>query len=138
LRTLLAACLLAGVAAGQESRTGILERKPSEWQRDEEGESAARRFQVLNQIVQEIRAQEARLLDDPRQPAVYARLVSLHRQGLDRTPLTALPRYRDLLEHVRSSLGWDADAFRGYRVRSDYPVYGSQITVAFQAPELSG
>jgi predicted Zn-dependent protease len=51
--------------------------------RDEEGESAARRFQVLNQIVQEIRAQEARLLYDPRQPAVYARLVSLHRQAGD-------------------------------------------------------
>lgn len=48
--------------------------------RDEEGQSAERRFSFLNQVAQEIRAQEARLLYDPRQPAVYARLVSLHRQ----------------------------------------------------------
>jgi tetratricopeptide (TPR) repeat protein len=48
--------------------------------RDEQGESAQERFSFLNQVAQEIRAQEARLLYDPNQPAVYGRLVSLHRQ----------------------------------------------------------
>lgn len=47
---------------------------------DEEGETAERRFYFLNQVAQEIRAQEARLLYDPRQPAVYHRLVTLNRQ----------------------------------------------------------
>ncbi len=57
--------------------------------------------------------------------------------GLDRTPVAELPRYRDLLEHVHSSLSWDSEAFRGYRLRSDYPLYGSQITFAFRAPTRS-
>lgn len=58
--------------------------------------------------------------------------------GLDRTPLNELPRYRDLLEHVYGSLGWEAEAFRGYRLRSDYPLYGSQLCFAFRPPEDLG
>lgn len=55
--------------------------------------------------------------------------------GLDRTPLTELPRYRDLLEHVHSNLGWQPEEFRGYRTRIEYPIYGSQVTFAFRPPE---
>jgi hypothetical protein len=55
--------------------------------------------------------------------------------GLDRTPLSELPRYRELLEHVHSSLSWRAEDFRGYRVRTDYPVHGAQVTFAFWPPE---
>lgn len=50
---------------------------------DEEGEIALARFTTLNQIAQEIRAAEARLLYDPRQPAVYSRLIDLNRQAGD-------------------------------------------------------
>lgn len=50
-------------------------------EREEEGESAHVRFKTLNQIAQEIRAAEARLLYDPRQPAVYSRLIDLNRQA---------------------------------------------------------
>ncbi|MFT7484271.1 MAG: hypothetical protein ACI9F9_000111 [Candidatus Paceibacteria bacterium] len=57
--------------------------------------------------------------------------------GLDRTPQSDLPRYRELLEHVHSSLGWNAADFRGYRVRSEYPIPGSQTTLAFHPPERS-
>ncbi len=52
-----------------------------ELERDEEAESANRRFRFLSQISQEIRAAEARLLYDPRQPAVYSRLIDLNRQA---------------------------------------------------------
>ncbi len=61
--------------------------------------------------------------------------LSLLGAGLDRTPIAELPRYSELLDHVHATLGWDPRAFRGYRVRSEYPVYGSQITLAFRPPE---
>ena len=32
------------------------------------------------------------------------------------------------------SLGWDDRAFRGYRCAIDYPVYGSQVSLAFDPP----
>ncbi len=48
---------------------------------DEEGDGASARFTQLNQIAQELRAAEARLLYDPRQAAVYSRLIGLHRQA---------------------------------------------------------
>lgn len=57
--------------------------------------------------------------------------------GLDRTPLAELPRYRELLERAHSSLGWNPADFRGYRVRVEYPVFGSQVTFAFRPPESS-
>jgi len=51
--------------------------------RDEEAEASLERFRTLDRLDQEIRAAEARLLYDPRQPGVHARLVSLHRQAGD-------------------------------------------------------
>jgi hypothetical protein len=45
-----------------------------------------------------------------------------------------VPRYTDLLRHVFTRLGWDEGRFRCYRVRIDYPLYGSQVTVAFDRP----
>ena len=48
---------------------------------DEEGDAARARFSELNQLAQEIRAAEARLLYDPRQPAVYANLIALNRRS---------------------------------------------------------
>ncbi|MFT7669726.1 MAG: putative Zn-dependent protease [Planctomycetota bacterium] len=50
-------------------------------EQDEEAEAAQARFRVLSQIDQEVRAAEARLLYNPRQPDVYARLVGLNRQA---------------------------------------------------------
>ena len=48
---------------------------------DEDGGAAHARFSELNQLAQEIRAAEARLLYDPRQPAVYANLIALNRRA---------------------------------------------------------
>jgi hypothetical protein len=42
-----------------------------------------------------------------------------------------LPRHAELSQHVFDRLGWAPESFRGYRCRMDYPVYGSQLVVAF-------
>ncbi len=51
---------------------------------------------------------------------------------------TDSPRHGPLVDHVFEKLGWDADAFAGYRTRVDYPVYGTQVTMAFPAPVADG
>ena len=45
-----------------------------------------------------------------------------------------IPRYVDLVRHVFARFGWDGDRFQGYRCRVEYPIYGSQITLAFDSP----
>lgn len=47
--------------------------------RDEEAEAARARFELLNRVAQEARGHEARLLYEPRQPELLARLTELHR-----------------------------------------------------------
>lgn len=42
--------------------------------------------------------------------------------------------YTALLDHVRSKMGWETAPIRGYRCRIDYPIYGSQVTMAFDPP----
>lgn len=44
------------------------------------------------------------------------------------------PRYADLLRHVFERTGWDDRQFRVYRCSIAYPLYGSQVVVAFEAP----
>jgi hypothetical protein len=48
----------------------------------------------------------------------------------------ALPQHVQLLRHVFTSMGWDDSRFRGYRCSIDYPVYGSQVSMAFDPPSL--
>lgn len=43
-----------------------------------------------------------------------------------------VPRYHELVGQTLAGLGWSAGQFRGYRCRVDYPVYGSQVTLAFE------
>jgi len=45
-----------------------------------------------------------------------------------------IPNYVRMLEQVCEVLGWDARGFRGYRCRIQYPVYGWQISMAFDPP----
>ncbi len=56
-------------------------------------------------------------------------------EGLARVRSGDVPRYAEMVRHVFASVGWDAQEFRGYRVRVDYPIYGSQVMLAFKAPE---
>jgi hypothetical protein len=46
-----------------------------------------------------------------------------------------VPRYAELVAHAAGAAGFDLAAFRGYRTRIDYPLYGSQVTMAFAAQE---
>ncbi|MCC6660529.1 MAG: hypothetical protein IT437_06545 [Phycisphaerales bacterium] len=48
-----------------------------------------------------------------------------------------VPRYAELLDHTFGRLAWDAAAFRGYRCRIEYPIYGSQVTMVFE-PQTEG
>lgn len=59
-------------------------------------------------------------------------------RGLERCSLPEAPKHRSMLAEVFAARGWDPDAFRGYRVRIEYPIYGCQVTVAFPAPQREG
>lgn len=64
---------------------------------DELGDAARQRFDELNGIAQELRAAEARLLYDPRQPELHARIVGLHRRAGDLLSAgRALNRWREV------------------------------------------
>lgn len=52
--------------------------------------------------------------------------------GRSRPRLPDVPNYLEMLDHVNASLAWDPSDFRGWRCRIDYPIYGSQIAVAFE------
>lgn len=58
--------------------------------------------------------------------------------GIARFGSSDVPRYRQVLEHVLASLGYDAAKLRGYRVASDYPIYGSQFVMSFATTESAG
>ncbi len=44
------------------------------------------------------------------------------------------PLYADLLRHVFERTGWEDGKFRVYRCSIAYPLYGSQVAIAFDAP----
>lgn len=45
-----------------------------------------------------------------------------------------VPNYPELLRHVFDAMSWDEERFRAWRCRIEYPVYGSQVVAAFDAP----
>ena len=45
---------------------------------------------------------------------------------------TDVPRYTDAIAHVFERVGWRADEFHAFRCRSEYPLYGSQITLSWK------
>lgn len=55
--------------------------------------------------------------------------------GLRRFGSSDVPRYRGLLEQVCSQLSFDTDALRGYRVASEYPIYGSQFAMTLRTTD---
>ncbi len=55
--------------------------------------------------------------------------------GIDRFGSSDVPRYRKILEHVCERLGFDGTKLRGYRVVSDYPLYGSQYAMSFRTTD---
>lgn len=57
-------------------------------------------------------------------------------KGTGRIRIAEVPRYADLVRLVFGKMGWEEERFRGYRVRVEYPIYGSQIVLAFDASSL--
>lgn len=55
--------------------------------------------------------------------------------GLARFASSDVPRYRQMLEFICAKLSFDPETFRGYRVASDYPIYGSQYTMSFRTTD---
>jgi hypothetical protein len=54
--------------------------------------------------------------------------------GISKFRTAEVPRYAELLRYVCAKLDWDGRQFRGYRCRIDYPIYGTQVSMAFDAP----
>jgi hypothetical protein len=52
-------------------------------------------------------------------------------RGISKFRVAEVPWYSDLLRTVCSKLNWNGDAFRAFRCRIDYPIYGSQVAMAF-------
>lgn len=75
--------------------------------------------------------------DDPWRQAdrldMVEQVQSLGR-GPDAFRLPEFPRYPELVRQLCARAGWDADRLRGWRVRVRYPIYGSQVGLAFPLP----
>jgi len=56
--------------------------------------------------------------------------------NLRRFRAAELPNYGDMLLHLAARFGWDPADFRAYRVRIQYPVYGWQVCLSFDPPEI--
>jgi len=63
-----------------------------------------------------------------------AESIQLLGRGPARIPSPHVSQYDDLVRHAFDQLGWNLDAFRGYRCTIDYPVYGSQVAMVFDPP----
>ncbi|MEM7227752.1 MAG: hypothetical protein AAF432_02955 [Planctomycetota bacterium] len=55
--------------------------------------------------------------------------------GLTRFGSSFVPRYRRMLEDICRTLWMDGNRLRGYRVESDYPIYGSQFAMSFRTTD---
>jgi hypothetical protein len=48
--------------------------------------------------------------------------------------LAEMPRYGEMLHYACAKLGWNLSEFRGYRCSVQYPMYGCQACMVFEAP----
>ena len=54
--------------------------------------------------------------------------------GLNKWRTADSPNHVDMISTVMDRMDWQPNAFRGYRCRIEYPLYGSQVVVAFAPP----
>ncbi|MHC4420815.1 MAG: hypothetical protein ACYS1E_09495 [Planctomycetota bacterium] len=59
-------------------------------------------------------------------------------RGIATIRVAEIPNYVELVRHVFDRMGWNDRQFRGYRCRIDYPIYGSQVAMAFDPPPPPG
>lgn len=55
--------------------------------------------------------------------------------GVGRFGSSVVPRYRALLTHACETLGFAGERLRGYRVLSEYPIYGSQFALTLRTTD---
>lgn len=55
--------------------------------------------------------------------------------GSSRFGSSVVPQYRALLTHVCETLGFDGDQLRGYRLVSEFPIYGTQFAMSLRTTE---
>lgn len=55
--------------------------------------------------------------------------------GVERARSSEVPRYSALLNEVCARMRWDGRTFRAHRCRIEYPVYGTQVVMAFDQPQ---
>lgn len=53
--------------------------------------------------------------------------------GAGRAGSAEVPRARELVQEACAAAGMDPARFRGFRARIEYPLYGTQVTLSFQA-----
>ncbi|MBX3356871.1 MAG: hypothetical protein KF745_00435 [Phycisphaeraceae bacterium] len=58
--------------------------------------------------------------------------------GASRFRSPDIGRYTDLVRHVMETMRLDPARFRGHRCHIDYPIYGSQVVMAFDAVQRGG
>lgn len=56
-------------------------------------------------------------------------------RGTSKWRASEVPQYVEIVRHVLEKIGWDGARFHGYRCKVQYPIYGSQLYLAFAAPE---
>ena len=56
-------------------------------------------------------------------------------RGSSKWRASEVPQYAEIVRHVLDKIGWEGQRFRGYRCKVQYPIYGSQLYLAFAAPE---
>lgn len=64
-------------------------------------------------------------------------LKSLGR-GTVQSRVSEAPWYRELLGRVCKTMGWEEGKMRGYRARMDYPLYGTQVAITYDAQGRPG
>jgi hypothetical protein len=45
-----------------------------------------------------------------------------------------VPNYMDMVKFVFERTEWDSERFGGYRCKIDYPIYGTQVSMALRRP----
>lgn len=58
-------------------------------------------------------------------------------EGIGKFRAAENPDSLETLRFVCARLGWDGSRLRGYRCRVEYPIYGTEIVMAFELPEAA-